>query len=226
MTDTSTSATRERILDEAERLFAERGFDATSMRAVTNAAGVNLAAVNYHFGSKDRLLRETMRRCIEPINAERLRRLDAAIERAEDGVPPVEEIVDAFVRPAVEAFADIDRRHCLGLFRLVYGEGTEPTFFREMFGEVVERFAVLGRALPHLTGQEVAWRFHMAVGSMLQLFNHRILEADPRLVEPDTATLSDMLVRWIVAGLGAPAALDAPDTRRAPQPDPHEETPA
>ena len=61
--------TRTRLLDSAEQLFAERGIDATSLRAITTAAGANLASVNYHFGSKDELFREVVSRRIGPVNA-------------------------------------------------------------------------------------------------------------------------------------------------------------
>jgi AcrR family transcriptional regulator len=68
--------TRERILDVAERLFMARGYEGTSMRMITGEAEVNLAAVNYHFGSKEALLREVFRRRLEWLNRERLRALD------------------------------------------------------------------------------------------------------------------------------------------------------
>ena len=80
--------TKQRILDAARSLFAERGFPATSLREITKLADVNLAAVNYHFGSKDGLLKEVVNECIEPINAERIRLLDAA-ESAAGGQPLV-----------------------------------------------------------------------------------------------------------------------------------------
>ena len=69
--------TKKRILDTAEGLFAEHGFPATSMRDITNAAGVNLAAINYHFGSKESLLIAVLQRRTLPINIARLSRLDA-----------------------------------------------------------------------------------------------------------------------------------------------------
>ena len=84
--------TRGRILDSAERLFAEQGFSGTSLRQITAAAGANLAAVNYHFGSKEELIKEALSRRLRPINAERLKWLD----RLEaEGQPTVEEIVDS-----------------------------------------------------------------------------------------------------------------------------------
>jgi len=63
------------ILNSAEELFAVKGFNATSMRAITDKANVNLAAVNYHFGSKDNLIFEVIKRGIQPINASRLQKV-------------------------------------------------------------------------------------------------------------------------------------------------------
>ena len=73
----TTHDTRDRLLDTAERLFAERGVDATSLRHITTEAEANLASVNYHFGSKEALFRQIFARRIGPINEERLRLLDA-----------------------------------------------------------------------------------------------------------------------------------------------------
>ena len=92
--------TKERLLDASEVLFADRGFEGTSMRAVTQAAGASLSAANYHFGSKEELLRAVLRRRIEPLNRGRLellRRVEA------EGVPlSIEQILNAFMRPALE----------------------------------------------------------------------------------------------------------------------------
>src|SRR5579862_2477676 len=89
--------TKSRILDAAEKLFGHNGFDATSLRDITAEADVNLAAVNYHFQSKDSLIDAVILRRIEPINRRRLELLDAA-----GAHPTVEQIVEAFVAPVVE----------------------------------------------------------------------------------------------------------------------------
>lgn len=91
--------TKGRILDTAKLLFAERGFDATSVRGVTAEAGVNLAAVNYHFGSKAALLRAVVRRILAPANAERLRALGEL--EAGGRRPSAKELIEAFVSPVV-----------------------------------------------------------------------------------------------------------------------------
>ncbi len=97
--------TKERLLAAAERLFAERGFEGASLRAVTQAAGTSVSAANYHFGSKQALLRATLRRRVEPMNRLRLERLDA-LEAAAAGAPlSLEALLDAFLRPAFEVRA-------------------------------------------------------------------------------------------------------------------------
>ena len=206
----SDVSTRDRILDEAERLFAGHGFEGTSMRAITQAAGVNLAAINYHFGSKTGLLREAMRRRIEPVNAERLRRLDAAIEQAGGNTPPVEAILDAFVRPAVEKFVAVEPSHFMGMVRILYSGQVGADFFRDLFGPVVERFAILREVAPHISPVELTWRFHFMVGAMVHAFNPRIRAVHPQLVPLDANRMVDLIVHWSAAGFTAPAALDLP----------------
>ena len=93
--------TRERLLDAAERLFAERGFEGTSLRAVTQAAGASVSAAHYHFGSKEALLHATLLRRVEPVNRARLARLGALEERG--GPVALEALLDCFLRPALEA---------------------------------------------------------------------------------------------------------------------------
>jgi len=93
--------TKERLLDAAERLFAEHGFQGASMRAVTQRAGTAVSAANYHFGSKEELVVAVIRRRVQPINDQRLARLDEV--EAGATVPSVEAIIDAFFRPLFEA---------------------------------------------------------------------------------------------------------------------------
>ena len=94
--------TKTRLLDAAERLFSDRGFEAVSHRDIAVAAAVNLAAVNYHFGSKDRFIRAVIKRRVDSINARRLAEL-ARAERQEGNAPvPTDKILEAFLGPAVE----------------------------------------------------------------------------------------------------------------------------
>ena len=94
--------TRERLLDAAEHLFGENGFDGTSMRALARAAGTGVSAANYHFGSKEALLTAVMLRRINPVNELRIQRLETLEAQAGNQPLRVEDIVDAYLRPVFE----------------------------------------------------------------------------------------------------------------------------
>ena len=94
-------STRDKILDAAEILFAEKGFDGTSVRAITEKAGVNLAALNYHFGSKSGLIEALFKRRIDPINKKRLEMLREFEAEAGMNPVPLEKILKAFLAPAL-----------------------------------------------------------------------------------------------------------------------------
>src|ERR1700682_6647964 len=81
-----SATTKARILDAAEALFMEHGFEATSLRTITAAAGANLAAVNYHFGTKEELFEAVLARRLDPMNQERIDLLDK-VEREAGGKP-------------------------------------------------------------------------------------------------------------------------------------------
>jgi len=94
-----TDSTRQRILDTAERLFADEGFHATTLRRITREAGVNLAAVNYHHGSKDALILAVFQRRLDELNSDRLARLEAVLSRRDP--PWLEDVLEAFIYPAL-----------------------------------------------------------------------------------------------------------------------------
>lgn len=203
--------TRDRILDAAEALFVEHGFEATSMRMITSQAGANIAAVNYHFGSKDALIQEVFRRRLTELNRQRL----AALERlqAEAGGAPLKpsRIVDAFFGTALELAADTEHGgHTF--MRLLGRTYTEPNafvrqFLAEEYAEVLERFlGALYGALPDVPREEILWRFHFMMGAMsyaiagtdgLQLFAGHFDDADPQRLMP-------RLMSFLLGGLRAP----------------------
>ena len=106
MQEIRATSTRETILDTAESLFAQQGHEATSMRQITGAAGVNLASVNYHFGSKESLVQAVLKRRLEVLNRERMRLLDEL--EAQSGGNPLKpsQIVDAFFGTLLRLAAD------------------------------------------------------------------------------------------------------------------------
>ncbi|MCM8595472.1 TetR/AcrR family transcriptional regulator [Accumulibacter sp.] len=163
--------TRERILDVAERLFMENGYEATSMRLITGAAEVNLAAVNYHFGSKEALLREVFRRRLEWLNRERLAALDRLEQQAAGGPLKPSQILEAFFGTLLRMGED-ESLGGMTFLRLLGRTLTEPaefirTFFAGEYEQVIDRYKLaLFRALPDVPRAEIVWRLHFMLGAM------------------------------------------------------------
>jgi AcrR family transcriptional regulator len=166
-----TIDTKTRLLDAAERLFSDRGFEAVSHRDIAVAAAVNLAAVNYHFGSKDRFIRAVIKRRVDSINARRLAAL-ARAEREEENAPvPAEKILEAFLGPAVE---DSDRSFQQFLW---IGSATNPyrDYFMSLMAPVLDRFAAaLGRSLPARSDEDRQWYIYFSLSILAFVL------ADPR----------------------------------------------
>jgi AcrR family transcriptional regulator len=203
--------TKDRILDAAERLFARDGIEATSLRSITAEADANLAAVNYHFQSKDALVRAVIARRVVPVNQRRLDLLEACERATGDGPLPLEEVVDAFVRPVVEIYAS-HAREFVPLMGRIY---TEPAEFMEQVfkdhGEAVAMrfFGACQRALPDVPRVELLWRLHFSMGALAHTMGaSHIL----RLISEGQCDSSDVegtlrrLEAYILAGLKAPVA--------------------
>ncbi|MCR9276953.1 MAG: TetR family transcriptional regulator [Pseudomonadaceae bacterium] len=202
--------TREDILQASIRLFGDRGFSGTSMRSIADAAGVNLAAMNYHFGSKAQLFAETFQHCAAPLNAERIRKLDAL--EVSDDAPTVASIVRAFLDVGVIGDATWSR--------FVAHIFVEPDEFarpllKKTFAPTAARFLqALSRALPHLPNAVLALRFHLVIGSMLHLVRFEApIEFQEADGEKDNEKDGDKdskvnnieeLVSFVVAGLSEP----------------------
>ncbi len=156
---------KERLLNAAERLFAEQGFGA-SLRAITSAAGANIAAVNYHFGSKEKLVEAVFARRIAPVNAKRLALLEQAEAAAAPKPASVEAILEALVRPLLElSRSDQAQQFVRFAGRLINEPGDQLRFVLGQFGEIRERaMRSLSRALPRLDETELAWRLHFTIG--------------------------------------------------------------
>ena len=161
----------------AERLFALHGFQSVSVRDITAQAGVNLASVNYHFGSKDSLLFEIFRRRTGELNRERARMLHVANDR-HAGRPPVRDILEAlFAPPLIWSDPGHDRRISVQFLIRARSEGTGE--MREALTHDIsnlERFAeALIDACPHLPPAKVYWRLHFSFG---MIHNNRFLELE------------------------------------------------
>lgn len=205
--------TRTRILDAAESLFMQHGFEATSMRLLTSTAGVNLAAVNYHFGSKDALIEALFRRRLDPMNAERVAALDQ-LEREAGGAPlPPERIIRVFVRPSLRMIEDTagGGRNFIRLLGRTYTEPAAPirSLIGQLYAPAMERFKqAFVRALPELPRDELVWRMHFMFGTL----SYTLAATDTvQLIagcKPedryDARLLEERLAAFLTAGLCAP----------------------
>ncbi|HHV47758.1 MAG TPA: TetR/AcrR family transcriptional regulator [Rhodocyclaceae bacterium] len=216
MQDNRLSDTRARILDAAERLFMAHGYDGTSMRQITGEAGVNLAAVNYHFGSKEALIQEVFRRRLNWLNEERMRALDE-LEVTADGQPlKPSQIVDAFFGTMIRMAEDEERGGVIFL-RLLGRTLTEPSdfiraFLAHEYKTVVERYKeALFRSLPDVPKAEIVWRFHFMLGATsyaiagtdaLRLVTDWGIEAEDS--EDRLDRLLPRLISFLIGGLRAP----------------------
>ena len=167
MRDNPQFSTRQRILGAAEELFAERGFAAASLRQVTAAARVNLAAVNYHFGSKNNLIEEVFRRRLDELSRRRLERL---AELAKSRAMTLETLLDAFITPALEL--SLDREGGSVFMRVLARAFAEHNsnlrkFLSDNYGYVLKDFAAaFAQLLPQLDKEELYWRLDIAVGAL------------------------------------------------------------
>jgi AcrR family transcriptional regulator len=176
-TDEAQAATKAAVFNAAERLFALHGFQNVSVRDITAEASVNLASVNYHFGSKDALLFAIFRRRTGELNRERIRMLHEASDRHQ-GKPPVRDILEALFAPPLKwADPENDRRISAQFIIRARSEGTAE--MREALQNDVshlERFAnALIAARPDLPREEVYWRLHFCLG---MVHNNRFVEFD------------------------------------------------
>lgn len=205
--------TKQQILDAAEILFAEHGVEAVPLRRIIAEAGVNQAAIHYHFGCREELVKAVFARRFDPLNRERMARLDELEARASGRAPTIEEILYAVVAPAfhVSQQTEAGRR-----FRRLAGRllterpGYLGPIFNELFSEVERRLdAVIRRALPDLPESECAWRKYMAIGSMVYVLREQdwIRESTCGLCDTsDVEATIRHLVSFMAAGLKAPVA--------------------
>lgn len=204
--------TRTRILDAAEELFMQHGFEGTSMRVLTAKAGVNLAAVNYHFGSKDALVEALFRRRLDPMNAERLRELDQLHAGTKKALTP-EAIIRAFVRPSLAYLEDAKGggRNFIRLLGRTYSEPNKPirVLIGQLYAPTMERYkAALELALPQMPRDELVWRMHFMFGTLAYTLaatdTVQLIAGCKPEDRYDARLLEDRLTAFLAAGLQAP----------------------
>lgn len=204
------TGTVERILDSAEVLFAEKGFAETSLRAITSKAGVNLAAVNYHFGSKESLIQSVFERFLNPF----CELLKAKMNDAFAEAVSLEKLLALVADTAMQTQSG-DRRRVAIFFRLTglaytQAQGHMRRFLRERYGEVFRRFlTLLEQSTPELTPVERFWRVHFALGaatfalsgmeSLLAIAN---ADLKPSTTQPQ---ITEKLLDFVAGGICAPS---------------------
>jgi AcrR family transcriptional regulator len=203
--------TRTRILDAAEELFMQHGFEGTSMRQLTAKAGVNLAAVNYHFGSKDALIEAVFRRRLDPMNTARIAALDA-LEAAGRPLSP-ETIIRAFVGEGLRMIEDAKTggRNFIRLLGRTYTEPAKPirVLIGQLYAPAMERYkAAFERALPQMPREELVWRMHFMFGTMAYTLaatdTVQLIAGCKPEDRYDAQLLEERLTAFLLAGLLAP----------------------
>jgi AcrR family transcriptional regulator len=213
--------TRARILDAAASMFAKNGVAHTTLREITRAAGVNMAAVNYHFGSKEALANAVFRDLAERVNTKRREEIARCVESATaiGGLPSVDDLVEIFLQPYVgsdEPWTSMLLVHLVMLHRV------EPTpWTREIiagqFDPLAREFVdALHLALPDHDKSELYWRYYFMPGTVIFALSDarrstRLLslsqgECDTAQADVLAVQLRRVLVNMLAGPPGEPAA--------------------
>jgi AcrR family transcriptional regulator len=165
---------KDAILDAAEALFAEHGYDAVSLRAIAAAAGVDVALANYHFGRKHELFEQTFRRRAELLNKWRLDALEDCLARAAPGPAPVRSIIDAYLRPLMTGshLREPGWRNYYALVGYVNSSAVwGGQLMTKSFDPTIERFIdALREAMPGASDDAVYWGYHCLSGALTLAF--------------------------------------------------------
>lgn len=199
-------STVDRILDTAEQLFAEKGFTETSLRMITSRAGVNLAAVNYHFGSKEALIQAVFARFLSPY----CEQLEIEFDKLQKVPHTLEMLLSILARIGVKQFVENPSRGAIWmrLIGLAYTQAQSHLrkYIRDRYGAVFRKFiAMMKPACPGLSSEELYWRTQFALGSAVFTFSN--IEILLQLTEHDLKVASNpdqvvnRLVAFITAGL-------------------------
>jgi AcrR family transcriptional regulator len=204
--------TKKRILDATEFLFARKGFRGTSLREITNRAGVNLAAVNYHFSSKKTLLEAVLKRRLQPVNQVRRKRLEEVKEaaRKKGKRPDVKDVLFAFIEPTL-LFKESEpgAREFIAFIGRSINEPDDTVrkafhhFIKPMFQLLFETTC---EALPKHPRDVIFWRLHFTLGSLFHTMNicgNRMMGLNDIKTDCSTALLIDRILPFVTAGMNA-----------------------
>lgn len=210
----SERTTQDRLLDAAEQLVALKGYANTSLREITAKADANVAAVNYHFGSKENLVAAMLGRRLEPLNRERLSMLDAELElaQAENRRPAIRAVLRAFIEPAIFFFQSrTGGKHFLRMFSRIHADPDDAIrkeFLKHML-PVFQQFLVgFQSALPNVPPEKLVPRIFFCIGAMGHgasiLVDRELREEAPNLQLPpllDVDALVEELLAFLTRGM-------------------------
>lgn len=206
----NAEATRERILDAAEGLFAQRGFEGVTVRQIMSQAGADVALAYYHFKSKRDLFDAVLLRRAQTLNELRLEALEELESRYRDDPPDVEEIIEAFTRPLLEVL-EREPEQWRDYMALVAQVNNSPEWGGELmtryFDPLVERFLdALRRALPGCREEDLYWSYHFLSGALTLTFAEtgRLDNLSGGLCRSaDMAAANERMPRFVAAGFRA-----------------------
>ena len=197
-------STKDRILGAAEELFAQYGFGGTSLRQVTSRADVNIAAVNYHFGSKENLINEVFRRRMDEMSSQRL----AMLEQARSAHPgELRPVLAAFIEPALALARD--RQGGVAFIRVIaraYAEKNDGLrkFHSDQYGHVLREFArAIADCVPHLDKEQLYWRLDFLAGALTYaMSDFGLIKRPPGTTEvAHRKRAAEELIRFAAAGI-------------------------
>lgn len=205
--------TKNKILDTAEFLFAENGIANTSLRMITHNAKVNLASVNYHFGSKDELVAQIFVRRLKPMNETRLQRLHILMRQSGEQTPDLHHVVQAFISPPLEMSRDgtVNGAVFIKLLGRTYTEPDETIhdLIRSTHKAVIDTYKpVFQQCLPQLSKDVLNWRLHFMVGALAYAMSGsdtmRLISSGNVDQQASLTDIVSQLSDFIVSGLKAP----------------------
>ncbi|MFC4275820.1 TetR/AcrR family transcriptional regulator [Achromobacter aloeverae] len=220
------SPVAERILQAARQLIALKGPATTTVRDICDASSVNVAAVNYYFGSKDALVRAALMSILEPVNIERRRLLEDAKQRFRPNPVPIPVILDALFRPIVqsERAADGGRLFIRAENHLRAVPDSDYTLYiGRQLNDYAEIFIdAMADSLPQLTRAELIWRYEFARGAAMHLLSNcdplsrkfQVLSGEGAMIDldDDELVLRELVISTLL-GLSAPAVWSDQDLR-------------
>jgi len=208
LNNNALSATKELLLDVSGELFAERGFDSVSLRMITDNAGVNLASVNYHFGSKEELILAVVEDIVGPVNEKRLEQLSKINSTSNNSL---EAIIHAFIDPVFDfsnADAVADNKYYKLISRCIASRDKRvSSIIIKQFPEVLAKFvSSLTRVVPGLSSESAHLKVMFMAGALAHsLFHYEnlLLVSDGSFDPSSPNVLKAELVSFLSAGMGS-----------------------